>query len=349
MLASRPISISPRHPRPMALLPADIFQLPLPALVYLLPPSHWSQWILRGFLLLYTLLVAIPLILILVPISVVFLSLPWTWAHRFAVLPIHPDNLPPARSFLTAIERAIGIYIVSTAAWSVTGLGNAPDSSEKRTPKVFRATLRTVEWASPSEKKLDIDEVMLAPVPDEINLGVLGMDGVQRIPRRGFWVRQRAPSGPRSSSPPTNAGEMPSRQDRGDTPIKSGDHAVLFLAGGGYVTGFTLSHPFIYSLLRRLPPAHKQGGYSLLAPSVRKALDKDRSFPAPLLDALAGYCHLRQRGYAAENIIILGDSAGGGLSWSLMATLAILHVLGGHLGIPGQVALISVSRSSCTS
>lgn len=36
-------------------------------------------------------------------------------------------------------------------------------------------------------------------------------------------------------------------------------------------------------------------------------------FPAALLDALAGYRYLTQFGFKAENIILLGDSAGANL------------------------------------
>ena len=317
----------------MAIFPADIFQFSLPPIVYLLPPHHFTQWILRAVLLIYVLTIVIPLTFLLAPISVLILSIPWRPIHRLAPLPLHADNLPPNRSVLKAIERAIGIYATSAAAWAITSCGCAPDTAETRTGSIVHATLSTIEYVCPSQNKLEIVDAVIPPAPDTVCVGVLGTEGAMRTERTGYWLQKSQsenhglPGDPRDSSRPTE-----------------GRHAILFLAGGGYVTGATLSHPFVYTLMRSLPQAEDLGGFALFAPCVRKSLDISRAFPAPLLDALAAYCYLRKQGYEAENITLLGDSAGGGMCWSLLSTLVILEQDGlGDWGLPGRVAVISVS------
>ncbi|ORX40671.1 Alpha/Beta hydrolase protein [Kockovaella imperatae] len=314
----------------MSLFPAHIFQIPLPSLVYLLPPHHPAQWVFRGVLMVYVVVLVIPLVLILSPLSVLLGSLPWRHVNRLTPLAIHPDNLPPKKPILTALGRCIGVYIVSSVAWAITSSGCAPDTSETRTGPVVRGTLNTIEYVCRSETRLAIDEINMDPAPEEACIGVMRMKGIERVSRRGYWLRQQP------AKLPDGSGSM------GKVHTGSDKHAILFLAGGGYVTGATLSHPFVYSLMRSLPAACLPGGYSLLAPSVRKSLDMSRAFPAPLLDALAGYCHLLKDGYLPENITFMGDSAGGGLCWSLFATLVVLdEETDAGLGVPGKVALIS--------
>ena len=145
------------------------------------------------------------------------------------------------------------------------------------------------------------------------------MDGLQRDPVIGFQL---------SSNTSKRPADMQRRKK-----------AILWLTGGGYVTGYPLVDPILFSLLRELP-----WGYTILGPNVRKSLSLDRAFPVPLLDALAGYVHLREEGYEAEDIVVMGNSAGSGLSWSLITYLAAIDEAGlGHLGIPETVIMISVS------
>jgi acetyl esterase/lipase len=91
------------------------------------------------------------------------------------------------------------------------------------------------------------------------------------------------------------------------------DRAILFLHGGGYVYGSLKSHAGMAGELAR---AARGKVYQLdyrLAP--------EHPFPAALQDACAAYGWLRQTGYAAAGIAIVGDSAGGGLVMSTLLAL----------------------------
>jgi acetyl esterase/lipase len=190
------------------------------------------------------------------------------------------------------------------------------------------------EWvAEDKTSEMQVEEVEVEGVEQGECIGVLGMSGLDRKASPGFWLRHRLKNGDNNSGR-KRSGVLPRRR------------VFLFLAGGGYVTGWPLVHPLIFSYMRALPPSPNQvDEYSLFAPDVRKALDKDRSFPIPVIDALAGWVYLRKNGWKAEDIILLGDSAGGGLCWSLMSYLLVREKLGRWEcgGIPKNVVMISVS------
>jgi acetyl esterase/lipase len=108
----------------------------------------------------------------------------------------------------------------------------------------------------------------------------------------------------------------------------SSARALIFLHGGGFVIGSPVSHRSITGRLAKLARA------TVYAPDYRLA--PEHPFPAALDDAFACYRALLEQGYAAEQIAVAGDSAGGGLALSLCIRL-------GHEGIarPGCIALIS--------
>lgn len=69
----------------------------------------------------------------------------------------------------------------------------------------------------------------------------------------------------------------------------------------------------------------------------RKCLSSDTAFPAPLLDALAGYIYLTQTlGFSADSITLIGESAGAHLCLILSRHLADLS-----LPQPGSMVLIA--------
>lgn len=106
------------------------------------------------------------------------------------------------------------------------------------------------------------------------------------------------------------------------------DQALLYLHGGGYVMGSVETHR---SLIDDIASAT---GCRALALNYRLA--PEHPFPAPVEDATAGYRWLLAQGVAAENIVIAGDSAGGGLT---AATLLALRDAGDPL--PAGAALLS--------
>ena len=107
-----------------------------------------------------------------------------------------------------------------------------------------------------------------------------------------------------------------------------GPHRVLYLHGGGYQTGSASSHrPLLAGL------AHATGT-PVHAPAYRLA--PEHPFPAALDDALAAWHALRAAGHPARRIAVAGDSAGGGLTLSLL-----LRLRDDGEDLPGAIGLIS--------
>lgn len=107
-----------------------------------------------------------------------------------------------------------------------------------------------------------------------------------------------------------------------------GGMVVLYLHGGAYVTGSPGTHRGLMSHIAN------QAQATVFAPDYRLA--PEHPHPAALNDSLACYQALLDQGYAAENIIIGGDSAGGGLA--LCTALALRDR---DLALPGGLVLIS--------
>ena len=93
------------------------------------------------------------------------------------------------------------------------------------------------------------------------------------------------------------------------------DRVVLYLHGGGYVMGSVNSHRHLCERLSRASAT------TVLALNYRLA--PEHVFPAALDDALSAYRWLLAQGYAANQLAIAGDSAGGGLSLATLLKLKI--------------------------
>jgi len=83
------------------------------------------------------------------------------------------------------------------------------------------------------------------------------------------------------------------------------DKVIVHLHGGGYVTGGIHSHKMMCILLA------KTLGMKVLLPEYRLA--PEHPFPAALEDCVKVYRWMLAHDHAASNIILSGDSAGGGL------------------------------------
>ena len=106
------------------------------------------------------------------------------------------------------------------------------------------------------------------------------------------------------------------------------DKLLLYLHGGAYVMGNCATHRQLVSYLA------KYSGVKALLPEYRLA--PEHPFPAAIEDAVGLYRSLLANGYSAQNIVIAGDSAGGGLT---MATLLSLREAGDPL--PAAACLLS--------
>jgi epsilon-lactone hydrolase len=91
------------------------------------------------------------------------------------------------------------------------------------------------------------------------------------------------------------------------------ERVILYLHGGGYVIGSIETYRMLCSLLAYYT------GVKVLVPDYRLA--PENPFPAALDDALKVYCWLLEQGFSPANIIICGDSAGGGLSVATVLAL----------------------------
>ncbi|QQC92410.1 alpha/beta hydrolase fold domain-containing protein [Streptomyces alfalfae] len=117
-------------------------------------------------------------------------------------------------------------------------------------------------------------------------------------------------------------------------PRAPGDVIVLHLHGGGYTTG----SPLFQSAL---------GGHiseALSAPlyMIRYRLAPKNPYPAALQDAVSAYTACLELGYESQNIVLSGDSSGGGL-----ALAAALRLRDSGFPLPGVVVMLSPWLDLC--
>ena len=90
-------------------------------------------------------------------------------------------------------------------------------------------------------------------------------------------------------------------------------HAILYLHGGGYIAGSPTTQRGLASRLAR------DAGVSVWLPAYRLA--PEHPFCAAWDDADAAWSALLAMGFAPADIVLAGESAGGGLAFSLLARL----------------------------
>lgn len=119
-------------------------------------------------------------------------------------------------------------------------------------------------------------------------------------------------------------------------PHTAKDKVILFMHGGGYVSGSCTDH--------RIHVAKFVKGSNIGALLFEYRLAPEHTFPAALDDSLKAYQWLLSRGVLSSNIVFAGDSAGGGLC---LATLLALRDKG--ISLPaGAVALSPWTDLRCT-
>src|SRR5713226_6743944 len=123
---------------------------------------------------------------------------------------------------------------------------------------------------------------------------------------------------------PLHLGGVPGERVEGPTP---GDVVLLYFHGGGYFGCSAESH-------RPITVYYALHGFRVFAPDYRLA--PENPFPAAVDDAVAFYRALLTAGYSPRNIVVAGESAGGGLSLSLMLALRVADV-----ALPAAAALFS--------
>ena len=108
--------------------------------------------------------------------------------------------------------------------------------------------------------------------------------------------------------------------DRGPVPLhwisvrrRHLDPVILFLHGGAYLAGSPRTHLALMARLAQLTRLQ------VACPDYRLA--PEHPAPAAFDDAVAAHARLRAMGYAPDQIILGGDSAGGGIALALLADL----------------------------
>lgn len=128
----------------------------------------------------------------------------------------------------------------------------------------------------------------------------------------------------KNTHPPFTIGDMPAEWV-GDM---SAETTLLYLHGGGYMLGSINTHRSMTTKL-----CDFAGIRGLI---VDYRLAPENPFPSAIEDAEAAYDFLIESGLSADQILLAGDSAGGGLS------LALLQSLRDHdKALPKAVALMS--------
>ncbi|MQY28630.1 alpha/beta hydrolase fold domain-containing protein [Nocardia aurantia] len=136
---------------------------------------------------------------------------------------------------------------------------------------------------------------------------------VQRAVLDAGSVLQQSPPGTRVQR--LRLGGRPAERVTSDRPAAAG--AVLYLHGGGYTIGSPATHR---SLAAHLARDLRRPVY---LPDYRLA--PEHPYPAALDDAEAAFLELLGSGFAPENLVVAGDSAGGGLALALAERLRDEH------------------------
>jgi epsilon-lactone hydrolase len=118
------------------------------------------------------------------------------------------------------------------------------------------------------------------------------------------------------------------RADLVTTPASQPDRYVLFLHGGGFIIGSP-------SLYRHVTWRIAESACARVL-AVDYRLAPEHPFPAALEDAVSAYHWLLARGADPRQIAVMGDSAGGGLAFSLM-----LRLRDDRIALPGAAVALS--------
>lgn len=150
------------------------------------------------------------------------------------------------------------------------------------------------------------------------------------------WARERMARESRrlnSRMPPTNVQSSRMAGPGGDIPVEwlsrgrpDRRRVILYLHGGAFIMGSPETHRRTAAMLAEAASARA------LVPDY--ALAPERPFPAAVADAVAVYRSLLDAGY--ERIALSGDSAGGGLCFSLLLEIE-------RLGLPSPAAVAAFS------
>ncbi|KAK4706034.1 hypothetical protein P7C70_g182, partial [Phenoliferia sp. Uapishka_3] len=272
------------------------------------------------------------------PILLLYRLLRLSWVlftfplHIFIVLLLHfipsfpiPVHVPGRYRSWTIIQR-ICYPLVSRSIWAIAAMGGAPSDVSFTSERTIPISSRVVEWVGSTF--LGWEKVRI------------WVDDVEPKVKGETWVRGQALD-PRGEVLPVTVPcfwlERDVEEVAGWRKARDGERVVLYFVGGGYISGGPAEANRCFELARNT-------GLRIIGANYRKATSETRSFPAALQDAIVVYQHLVQDlGY--RDIVLAGDSAGGGLAVSLLlylsTSLASSPETSSHFPLPAQVLLYS--------
>ncbi|MBQ1681481.1 MAG: alpha/beta hydrolase [Agathobacter sp.] len=110
---------------------------------------------------------------------------------------------------------------------------------------------------------------------------------------------------------------------------RNANRVILEFHGGGYIAGVRNAYYVMAGLYNEVSQ-----GADVVVPDYRVA--PENPFPAALEDALAAYQWLLSQNYFGEQIILAGDSAGGGLAMALT-----MYLRDHNMPVPGGIIAMS--------
>ncbi|OSC98290.1 alpha/beta-hydrolase [Trametes coccinea BRFM310] len=199
----------------------------------------------------------------------------------------------PRRSW--SLGRAVMVKIVRTGVKIMFAI----DPPQYPPLESYKKDASSIAWVDPAPPELIVGEIRELAEKNEVKLAKIG----------GFWLGSKGPDGV--------AGQRAKPEER----------VIYHLHGGGHVMGgshpSTSMGPGYEGYLKHFGPNTRIFGLEYRLSSAAPFTPAN-PFPASLLDAIAGYRYLlHDVGFEPHQIIIAGDSAGGGIALNLAYYLAI--------------------------
>ncbi|KAI0731328.1 alpha/beta-hydrolase [Earliella scabrosa] len=228
-------------------------------------------------------------------LSLLFVKIPY-WTIRYALPSWRPVRWSLGRMVLVKIYRTM---IDASFQTTFGPFCVDPVEVEKR----GKAEEDGLVWVEPAP------ELIVGEVAECAKI-----NGVQAERRAGYWFGKRGPDG--------KAGQRAGPDEK----------VIYSCHGGGFVLGS--AHPsFSSGYICREMLKYARGYERIFQIEYRLAwttpLPEQGAFPAALVDAVAGYKYLvKELGFKPENVLIMGESAGGNLAFSLTRYISQMNLPG---------------------
>ncbi|KAI0666804.1 alpha/beta-hydrolase [Trametes maxima] len=241
-------------------------------------------------------------------LSLLFVQIPY-WVVRYALPSTRPQPWSLGRIVIVKCLRAL----VTTMFRTSVALMNLDPLDVEKSGKGEEVGLVWVD-AAPELVTGEIEEAAY-------------LNGIEAERRAGYWFGKRGPNG--------KAGQ----------PAGPDERVIYSFHGGGFVMGS--AHPsfatgYICSEMLKYAKGYERIFQIEFRLSSSDPLPAYGAFPAALVDGLAGYKYLvHTLGFKPSNILVMGESAGGGLALQLTRYLSQNNLPGLGCAPPGAQLLLS--------